>query len=118
VEQLYDKSWYAVTETLLAMSIFRDDFDVKFLLLFAVLLGAKCFHWLNASRVDYVSGYGEVLSVGVVTNIGVDGPESTCFSSLIPRSYCRIFHLVILGRCIYDLQLCPCGPGCFALGSP
>ncbi|RPA75634.1 hypothetical protein BJ508DRAFT_418036 [Ascobolus immersus RN42] len=54
VEQLYDKSWYAVTETLLAMSIFREDFDVKFLLLFAVLLGAKCFHWLNASRVDYM----------------------------------------------------------------
>lgn len=54
VEQLYDKSWYAVTETLLAMSIFRDDFDVKFLLLFAALLGAKCFHWINASRIDYV----------------------------------------------------------------
>lgn len=54
VEQLYDKSWYAVTETLLAMSIFRDDFDVKFLLLFGALLGAKCFHWICASRVDFM----------------------------------------------------------------
>jgi hypothetical protein len=55
VEHLYEKSWFAVTETALAMTIFRDEFDVKFVALFLGLLGVKIFHWIMAGRVDYVS---------------------------------------------------------------
>jgi hypothetical protein len=54
VEHLYEKSWFAVTETALAMTIFRDEFDVKFVALFLGLLGVKIFHWIMADRVDYV----------------------------------------------------------------
>ncbi|TPX33516.1 hypothetical protein SmJEL517_g03596 [Synchytrium microbalum] len=54
VEHLYEKSWFAVTETCLAMTIFRDDFDVKFLSMFVILLSVKIFHWLSQDRVDFM----------------------------------------------------------------
>ena len=45
-----------VTESLLAFTIFRDEFDVPFLLMFGFLLFVKCFHWLMADRVESVRG--------------------------------------------------------------
>ncbi|OBZ66092.1 E3 ubiquitin-protein ligase synoviolin [Grifola frondosa] len=52
VERLYDQTWMFVTESLLAFTIFRDEFDVPFLLMFGFLLFIKCFHWLMADRVE------------------------------------------------------------------
>ncbi|KAJ3328187.1 E3 ubiquitin-protein ligase hrd1 [Blyttiomyces sp. JEL0837] len=54
VEHLYERSWFAVTETCLAMSIFRDEFDVRFIILFASLLVVKIFHWIAGDRVDFM----------------------------------------------------------------
>ncbi|KAI9353605.1 E3 ubiquitin-protein ligase synoviolin A-like protein [Obelidium mucronatum] len=54
VEHLYERSWFAVTETCLAMTLFRDQFDVKYLVLFGFLLVVKIFHWLISDRVDYM----------------------------------------------------------------
>ncbi|KAH9851484.1 hypothetical protein C2E23DRAFT_869396 [Lenzites betulinus] len=56
VERLYDQTWMFVTESLLAFTIFRDEFDVPFLLMFGFLLFVKCFHWLMADRVESVNG--------------------------------------------------------------
>lgn len=55
VESLYEKAWYAVTETCLAMTIFRDEWNVGFVLCFAGLLFAKGFCWLSSGRVEMVS---------------------------------------------------------------
>ncbi|RUP06387.1 hypothetical protein BC936DRAFT_140315 [Jimgerdemannia flammicorona] len=52
---LYERSWYAVTETCLAMTIFRDEFDTRFVVTFTTLLFLKIFHWLAQDRVDFVS---------------------------------------------------------------
>ncbi|KAF8452976.1 hypothetical protein BGX38DRAFT_1268982 [Terfezia claveryi] len=52
VESLYEKAWYAVTETCLAMTIFRDEWNVGFVLCFAGLLFAKGFCWLSSGRVE------------------------------------------------------------------
>ncbi|CAO1630427.1 unnamed protein product [Parajaminaea phylloscopi] len=52
IEHLYERSWYAITETLLAMTIFRDEFDASFVALFGTLLFLKMFHWLCADRVE------------------------------------------------------------------
>ena len=38
VEHLYERSWYAITETCLAMTIFREEFNVSFVALFTALL--------------------------------------------------------------------------------
>ncbi|XP_022096953.1 E3 ubiquitin-protein ligase synoviolin B-like [Acanthaster planci] len=54
MEHLIERSWYAVTETCLAFTVFRDDFSPKFVAMFTFLLFLKCFHWLAEDRVDYM----------------------------------------------------------------
>uniref|UniRef100_A0A3B1IVR3 RING-type E3 ubiquitin transferase n=1 Tax=Astyanax mexicanus TaxID=7994 RepID=A0A3B1IVR3_ASTMX len=53
MEHLIERSWYAVTETCLAFTVFRDDFSPRFVALFTLLLFLKCFHWLAEDRVDF-----------------------------------------------------------------
>ncbi|KAK6621529.1 hypothetical protein RUM44_001336 [Polyplax serrata] len=53
-EHLMERSWYAITETCLAFTLFRDDFTPKFVALFTVLLFLKSFHWLAEDRVDFM----------------------------------------------------------------
>lgn len=57
-QHLLERSWYAVTETCLAFTVFRDDFSPRFVALFTLLLFLKCFHWLAEDRVDFVSWVG------------------------------------------------------------
>ena len=54
MEHLVERSWFAVTETCLAFTVFRDDFSPKFVALFTILFFLKCFHWLAEDRVEYV----------------------------------------------------------------
>ncbi|CAH1791822.1 unnamed protein product, partial [Owenia fusiformis] len=54
MEHLIERSWYAVTETCLAFTVFRDDFSPRFVAMFTLLLFLKCFHWLGDDRVDYM----------------------------------------------------------------
>lgn len=54
VEHLYEKAWYAITETCLAMTIFRDEFHSGYVMMFTILLFLKCFHWLGSDRVDFM----------------------------------------------------------------
>lgn len=51
IELVCERSWYSLVSTLLAVSIFRDDFSVSFVILFGTLLFLKIFHWLSAERV-------------------------------------------------------------------
>lgn len=52
---MHDRLWFTVTETLLALAMFRDEFDTTFVVLFISLIFVKCFHWLAADRVEWVS---------------------------------------------------------------
>lgn len=52
IEQLYEKSWYAVTETCLAMTIFRDEVGGWFLVMFVSLLIGKVWGWIGEGRVE------------------------------------------------------------------
>jgi E3 ubiquitin-protein ligase synoviolin len=54
IELLIDRMKSTVFDTLLIMTIFRDDFSTQFIVLFTVLLFSKTFHWLAQDRVDYV----------------------------------------------------------------
>lgn len=51
-EQLWDKSWYAITETALAMTTFRDEVGVYFLVMFVSLLAGKIWAWISEGRVE------------------------------------------------------------------
>ena len=52
-ELLVDNSKYAVSETCLALTIFRHELSPPVLGLFGVLLFVKAFHWLARSRLEY-----------------------------------------------------------------
>lgn len=52
IEQLWDKAWYAITETALAMTIFRDEVGVWFFIMFMSLLAGKVWAWIGEGRVD------------------------------------------------------------------
>jgi E3 ubiquitin-protein ligase synoviolin len=53
-QHLFERLWLFLTESLLALTIFRDDFSAPFAVMYGVLLFLKCFHWITADRVDYV----------------------------------------------------------------
>lgn len=59
-EHLMERFWYALTETCLAFTVFRDDFNPRFVAMFTVLLFLKSFHWLAEDRVDFVRFAGVV----------------------------------------------------------
>ncbi|KAK2072285.1 hypothetical protein P8C59_006647 [Phyllachora maydis] len=52
IEQLYEKAWFAVTETCLAMTIFREEVGAFFLLMFTVLVTGKVWGWIGEGRVE------------------------------------------------------------------
>jgi E3 ubiquitin-protein ligase synoviolin len=54
-ENMQDRLWVTIMDTLLAMTIFHDEFGYLFFFLFGGLLACKVFHWLASDRVDYVA---------------------------------------------------------------
>ena len=54
IERLYERTKYAIMETCLAMTIFREEFNVKFVVMFVSLLFVKIFHWLAGDRVEFM----------------------------------------------------------------
>ena len=52
IEQLSEKAWYAVLDTLLAMPSFREDVGGWLLAMFTLLLAAKVWGWIGEGRVD------------------------------------------------------------------
>ncbi|KAL8999696.1 MAG: hypothetical protein Q9169_001513 [Polycauliona sp. 2 TL-2023] len=52
IEQLWEKAWFALTETALAMTIFRDEVGGWFLFMFTFLLISKVWNWLAEGRVE------------------------------------------------------------------
>ncbi|KRZ76829.1 E3 ubiquitin-protein ligase synoviolin B [Trichinella papuae] len=53
-EHIADRAMFAVTETCLAFTIFRDDFSPRFVAQFTQLFFFKCFHWMAEERIDYM----------------------------------------------------------------
>ncbi|KAI9654838.1 MAG: E3 ubiquitin-protein ligase hrd1 [Trizodia sp. TS-e1964] len=52
VEQLYEKAWFAIMETCLAMTIFREEVGGWFLVMFVSLLVGKVWGWIGEGRVE------------------------------------------------------------------
>ena len=52
IEQLSEKAWYAVLDTLLAMPSFREDVGGWLLAMFTLLLAGKVWGWIGEGRVD------------------------------------------------------------------
>ncbi|KAI5115354.1 hypothetical protein M0805_006982 [Coniferiporia weirii] len=54
VERIYDRMWFFFVESLLAFTIFCDEFDIPFALMFGLLLFTKCFHWLLLDCIEWM----------------------------------------------------------------
>lgn len=54
VERIFDKSKDALMETCLAMTIFREEFNTSFVVMFVSLLFVKVWHWLCQDRVEFI----------------------------------------------------------------
>jgi E3 ubiquitin-protein ligase synoviolin len=52
VEQLTERAWFAVTETCLAMTIFREEIGAWFLVMFTALVTGKVWGWIGDGRVE------------------------------------------------------------------
>ncbi|KAK4151175.1 hypothetical protein C8A00DRAFT_45570 [Chaetomidium leptoderma] len=52
IEQLYERAWFAVTETCLAMTIFREEVGAFFLIMFTALVTGKVWGWIGDGRVE------------------------------------------------------------------
>ncbi|KAF1988189.1 hypothetical protein K402DRAFT_452914 [Aulographum hederae CBS 113979] len=53
-EQLYEKAWFTITETCLAMTVFRDEIGGWFLVMFVSLLVGKVWDWIGEGRVEFL----------------------------------------------------------------
>ncbi|KAI8906363.1 hypothetical protein EDD86DRAFT_60024 [Gorgonomyces haynaldii] len=54
IEHLYERSWFSVMDTCLALTIFKDDFNVFFMLNLVALVFCKVFHWIIQDRIDFM----------------------------------------------------------------
>ncbi len=52
IEQLYEKAWFAITETCLAMTIFREEVGGFFGVMFTALVTGKVWGWIGEGRVE------------------------------------------------------------------
>eukprot|EP00850_Spirogloea_muscicola_P011611 SM000072S21245 [mRNA] locus=s72:622373:625433:- [translate_table: standard] len=66
VERLNELARHEIMETCLAMTIFRQEFDVFFVAMFTALLFIKIFHWLCQKRVEYMETTPSVSSLSHV----------------------------------------------------
>ncbi|KAI1079288.1 hypothetical protein F5B20DRAFT_171786 [Whalleya microplaca] len=80
IEQLYEKAWFAVTETCLAMTIFREEVGAWFLVMFTALVTGKVWEWIGEGRVEVLEQQPPVnprlfhtrLSVSLLLSVAYD----------------------------------------------
>lgn len=53
-EQLWERGWFAMMEWVFAMSTFRDEFGVWFLVMFTSLFLGKIWGWIAEGRVEHL----------------------------------------------------------------
>jgi E3 ubiquitin-protein ligase synoviolin len=54
MEMVRERLSSAVMESLLALTVFREEFGAFFVTMFAALVFVKVLHWLVQDRVDYI----------------------------------------------------------------
>jgi hypothetical protein len=77
--------WFFVTESLLAFTIFRDEFDIPLAVMFGFLLFVKSFHWLLADRIEWVRTF--IANHSIVYSLSSDEPNALSRSDyLVPHT--------------------------------
>lgn len=88
MELIIERSKYSITETCLALTIFRNDLSPPIFAFFLLLLFVKIFHWLSRSRLDYLEQVAHVslsthtlLFIMLLLLIGVD--SLICYNAIL-----------------------------------
>ncbi|KAH8916082.1 hypothetical protein BT69DRAFT_1229002 [Atractiella rhizophila] len=58
IERLQERAWFSLTETLLSLTTFREDFGPGFIAILSTLIFVKIFHWLASDRVELMEQGG------------------------------------------------------------
>lgn len=92
-EQLYERAWFAVTETCLAMTIFRGELGGWFLVMFISLLVGKVWGWIGEGRVEYLEQQPPANPRLFHTRLAVSLVLTVLFNALMLR-YCveTVYH--------------------------
>ncbi|KAL5336746.1 hypothetical protein BJX70DRAFT_400375 [Aspergillus crustosus] len=86
-EQLYEKAWFAVTETCLAMTIFRGELGAWFLVMFVSLLVGKVWGWIGEGRVEFLEQQPPANPVLFHSRLAISLLLSVLFNGLMLK-YC------------------------------
>ncbi|KAK3113184.1 E3 ubiquitin-protein ligase hrd1 [Teratosphaeriaceae sp. CCFEE 6253] len=97
IEQLSEKAWYAVLDTLLAMPSFREDVGGWLLCMFVLLLAGKVWGWIGEGRVD-------VMEQGQPTSGNVRLAHARLATSLVLSV---VFDLAMLDYCVESVMADP-----------
>jgi E3 ubiquitin-protein ligase synoviolin len=100
VELLIDRCKYSITETLLALTIFRNELSPRIILLFGFLSFVKIFHWLGKSRLDYLQ---QLMPIPMISHIRLFSLLVTLGMVDVVVSYLCIIHTVTAGRTVIIL---------------
>ncbi|OJJ46058.1 hypothetical protein ASPZODRAFT_16653 [Penicilliopsis zonata CBS 506.65] len=86
-EQLYERAWFAVTETCLAMTIFRGSLGAWFLVMFVSLLVGKVWSWIGEGRVEFLEQQPPANPRLFHTRLAISLALTVCFHSYM-LEYC------------------------------
>ncbi|KAL5033626.1 E3 ubiquitin-protein ligase hrd1, variant 2 [Batrachochytrium dendrobatidis] len=73
VEHLYERSWSSVMDTCIAMTIFKYEFEWRFVLFFVLLLLVKMFHWICADKVDHMEQSNDITALFHIRTLSAMG---------------------------------------------
>jgi E3 ubiquitin-protein ligase synoviolin len=99
-ELLLDRAKYTVTETCLALTIFRNELTLQVLGLFGALLFVKSFHWLCSSRMDYLE---QIMPVPTSTHIRLTSLMTVLGLCDISVAYYCIKYTITNGKSVLIL---------------
>ena len=100
VEMIRERLSSTVMESLLALTIFREEFGFFFVSMFATLVFIKVGHWLVQDRVDYVEVTPSVSRLQHVRLVAF-------MSALLVRT---LTHSYLCPMCHDSMTMCSCGP--------
>lgn len=99
-ELLLDRAKYTVTETCLALTIFRNELTLQVLVFFCALLFVKSFHWLCSSRMDYLE---QIMPVPTSTHIRLTALMTVLGICDISVAYYCIQYTITNGKSVLIL---------------
>lgn len=106
IELLLEKAKYTVTETCLALTIFRSELNPSILAMFGLLLFLKSFHWLSSSRLEHLE---QIMPVSMSTHIRLSVLILLLLTCDMGVAYYCIQHTIANGKSVLILFGFECG---------